>query len=134
MKKIAVAVTGSVAAVKTPQLIRELEKKGFTVEAVLSEAARKIITPQVIHWACGRKPVTELTGELEHVKLCGLEGEADALLIYPATSNTISKIASGIDDTPVTTYAATALASGTKIIIAPAMHQSMYDNPYVAEN
>ncbi len=132
--KVVVGVTGSVAAVRTPELVRELRRRGFEVECVMSRSAQEILNPNVLEWATGKKVITELTGAVEHVRLLGIDGEAPVLLISPATSNTISKIASGIDDTPVTTMAATALGSGKKIIIAPAMHESMYKNPFVTKN
>jgi phosphopantothenoylcysteine decarboxylase/phosphopantothenate--cysteine ligase len=133
-KKVVVAVCGSVAAVRVPELVRELARQGFDVECAMTDAARNIIHPNVLEWASGKPVVTEITGACQHVRLCGVKGEASVLLICPATSNTISKIACGIDDTPVTTMAATALASRTKIIIVPAMHQSMYENHFVKEN
>ncbi len=132
--KVVVAVTGSVAAVRVPELVRELRRKGHDVECVMSRAAHDILNPKVLHWASEKPVIVEITGAVEHVKLLGICGSADVLLICPATSNTISKIASGIDDTPVTTMAATALGCGKKIMIVPAMHQSMYDNPFVFEN
>jgi len=134
MAKIVVGVCGSVAAVRTPELVRELVRQGNDVECVMSKASKGIIHPDVLHWASGKPVVTKLTGDVEHVRLLGLQGEADLYLICPATSNTLSKIASGIDDTPITTMAATALGSKTPIIIVPAMHQSMYQNPFVVEN
>lgn len=129
-----VGVSGSVAAVRTPELVRELVRQGYDVECVMSEAAHNIIHPYVLEWASQRKVIVRLTGLVEHVRLLGVGGEAAALIISPATSNTISKIACGIDDTPVTTMAATALGCGRKVIIVPAMHQSLYDNPFVSEN
>jgi phosphopantothenoylcysteine decarboxylase / phosphopantothenate---cysteine ligase len=132
--KVVVAVTGSVAALRTPELVREMKRRGYAIECVMSESAFQIINPKVLEWASGEKVITELGGAVEHVRLLGIDGEADALLISPSTSNTICKIASGIDDTPVTTMAATALGSGKKVLIAPAMHESMYRNPFVSEN
>ena len=55
-------------------------------------------------------------------------------LIAPATANTVSKIAAGIDDTTVTTFATTAIGEGKKIMVVPAMHESMYRHPKVLEN
>lgn len=134
MKKVVFAITGSVAATRCAEIARELTRSGVSVECVMSEAATHIIHPDLMHWACGRQVITHLTGDIEHVRLLGLEGEADMLLICPATSNTISKIACGIDDTPVTTMAATALGSKRRILVAPAMHESMYLNPFVSKN
>ncbi|MFH1404109.1 MAG: flavoprotein [Candidatus Altiarchaeota archaeon] len=134
MTKIVVGVCGSVAAVRVPELVRELVRQGIEVECAMSENAWNIIHGNVLEWSSGKPVISEITGAVEHVRLCGLEGEASVLLVCPATSNTISKVACGIDDTVITTLAATALASKTKIIVVPAMHQSMYENPFVKEN
>lgn len=134
MKKIVLGVCGSVAAIESPKIARELVRKGFDVECVMSKAAKKIIHPDVLEWASGNRVVTKLTGDVEHVRLCGVDGEASLLLICPATANTISKIACGIDDTPITSFATTAIGSGIPVVIVPAMHLSMYQNPFVAAN
>src|SRR5438876_372185 len=62
------------------------------------------------------------------------QGHVDLVLVAPATANTIGKLASGIDDTPVTTVAATAIGSRIPVVIAPAMHEPLYDHPLVQEN
>lgn len=134
MPAIVLGVCGSVAAVRVPELARELSRRNFSVHCAMSEAAKGIINPNVLEWASQNRVITALSGMVEHVQLLGVGGKADLLLICPATSNTISKIACGIDDTTITTMAATALGSGKKIIIVPAMHISMYDNPFVKEN
>jgi phosphopantothenoylcysteine decarboxylase/phosphopantothenate--cysteine ligase len=134
MSHITIGVCGSVAAVRVPELVRELKRRGFEVQCVMTKAAKLILHPYVLEWASENPVIEEITGAVEHVKLCGIEGKTNLLLICPATSNTISKIANGIDDTPVTTFAATALGCKKKIAIVPAMHQSMYDNPFVKEN
>lgn len=134
-KQIVLCVTGSVAAVKSPEIARELMRRGAEVYAVMSKNAQKIIHPYLMEWATGNPVVTELTGKIEHVALAGEhEAKADLVLIAPATANTISKIAAGIDDTTVTTVASTALGSQTSIVIVPAMHQSMYRHQIVKEN
>jgi len=134
-RKIALCITGSVAAVKCPEIARELMRHGTEVYTVMSAMAQKIIHPYLMEWATGNEVVTELTGKIEHVMLVG-EGadKADLVLIAPATANTISKIACGIDDTPVTTVVSTAFGSATSIMIVPAMHESMYRHPVVTEN
>jgi phosphopantothenoylcysteine decarboxylase/phosphopantothenate--cysteine ligase len=133
-KLVVLGVTGSIAAVETVKLARELVRRGAQVVAVMSPAATKIIHPNALEFATGRQPVVELTGSIEHVRYVGVDGEADLLLIAPSTANTISKIANGVDDTPVTTFASTALGSGKPIIIVPAMHESMMQNRAVLEN
>ncbi|NOY11713.1 MAG: bifunctional phosphopantothenoylcysteine decarboxylase/phosphopantothenate--cysteine ligase CoaBC [Archaeoglobi archaeon] len=132
-KKIVLGVTGSIAAIEAVKLARELVRRGAEVHAVMSEAAQKIIHPYALEFATDNRVVTEITGMIEHVEFLGVDGSADLLLIAPATANTIAKIAAGIDDTPVTTMATTALGSGKSIIIAPAMHESMINNPAVVE-
>ncbi|MBZ3936089.1 bifunctional phosphopantothenoylcysteine decarboxylase/phosphopantothenate--cysteine ligase CoaBC [Methanimicrococcus blatticola] len=133
-KTIVIGVTGSIAAVETVKLARELIRYGATVYAVMTDAARQIIHEDALHYATGNPVMTKLTGRVEHVEFFGSKGAADLFLIAPATANTISKIAAGIDDTPVTTFATTAIGEGKKVMIVPAMHESMYRHPKVLEN
>lgn len=133
-KTIILAVCGSIAAVEAVKLARKLIRHGADIYPVITEAAQGIIHPNALEFAAGRKPVSQLDGSVQHVDLCGSSGRADLLLIAPATANTISKMACGIDDTPVTTFATTALGSGIPIMVAPAMDVSMYDHPIVGEN
>lgn len=133
-KTIVLGVTGSIGAVKTVELARELIRNGAEVHAVMTEAATHILHPDALHYATGNPAITELGGRVEHVEFCGLKGRADLLLIAPATANTIGKIAYGIDDTPVTSFVTTALGSGVPVMVVPAMHESMFRHPAVAEN
>jgi len=133
-KTIVLGITGSIAAVRCIELARELRRHGAAVHAVMSASALKIIHPQAMHYATGNRVITDITGEVQHVELCGIGGKASIFLIAPCTANTIGKLAHGIDDTPVTTFATTAFGSGIPIMIMPAMHVSMYDNPIVIEN
>jgi len=105
------------------------------VHAVLSDDAAKLVTPWTMEFATGNPVIEVIDGKVQHVSLLGVtQGKADLLLIAPSTANTISKIACGIDDTPVTTMATTAIGSGTPVMIAPAMHLAMYQNPFVMSN
>ena len=133
-KTVVLAVTGSIAAVETVKLAHALRRRGATVQAVMTEAAAGIVHPDALTYATGRPAITRITGIVEHVLYCGEGGAADLLLIAPATANTIGKIACGIDDTPVTTFATTALGRGMPMVVVPAMHESMYRHPGVAEN
>lgn len=133
-KTIVLGVTGSIAAVRTVELARELIRHGAHVIPVMSRDAQKILHPYALEFATGVKPITEITGQVEHVTLMGRgSGKADLLLIAPATGNTVSKMALGIDDSPVTTFFATA-AAANPVIVAPAMHDTMYDNPVLIAN
>jgi phosphopantothenoylcysteine decarboxylase/phosphopantothenate--cysteine ligase len=134
-RRIILGVSGSIAAIEVPRIARELIRHGADVRAVTSPEASRMVTPEVLAFATGHPPVTQLTGEVEHVTLLGPgEGQADLLLIAPATANTISKIAHGIDDTPVTSFASVALGGGVPILLAPAMHAHMGQNPALKEN
>ncbi len=133
-KTIVLGVTGSIGAVKVVELARELIRNGAKVNAVMTDAARHILHPDALHYATGNSVITEIGGRVEHVEFCGLKGRADILLIAPATANTIGKIASGIDDTTVTSFASTALGAGIPLMLVPAMHESMYKHPALVEN
>ncbi|MBD3193751.1 MAG: bifunctional phosphopantothenoylcysteine decarboxylase/phosphopantothenate--cysteine ligase CoaBC [Candidatus Lokiarchaeota archaeon] len=137
-KTICMCLTGSVAIISAPIIARELMRRGAEVIAVMTHSATELITPQMMHWATGNLAISKLTGAVEHVYLAGERpravGQADLILVCPATANTISKIATGIDDTPVTTVVTTAFGSSTPIIIVPAMHESMFRHPILKEN
>jgi phosphopantothenoylcysteine decarboxylase/phosphopantothenate--cysteine ligase len=130
---VALGVTGSIAAVKTVELAHELRRQGASVRAVVTDSATGIIHPWAVEFATDNEVVTELTGAVEHVELCGVEGWADVFLIAPATANTVGKIAAAIDDSTVTTCATTALGADVPVVIAPAMHEPMYDHPGVLD-
>jgi len=133
-KKIVLGVTGSIAAVKTVELARELIRHGADVYGVMSEAATEIIHPYTLHYATGHDVITKLMGNIEHVEFLGMEGSADLFIIAPCTANTLNKIAGGVSDTPVTAFATTAFGSGIPIIVVPAMHETMYKNPILIAN
>lgn len=133
-KKIVLGVTGSIAAVKTVELARELIRHGADVYGVMSEAATEIIHSYTLHYATGHEVITKLMGNIEHVEFLGMEGTADLFIIAPCTANTLNKIATGVSDTPVTAFATTAFGSGIPVIIVPAMHESIYKSPVLIEN
>ncbi|MEF8779366.1 MAG: bifunctional phosphopantothenoylcysteine decarboxylase/phosphopantothenate--cysteine ligase CoaBC [Haloferacaceae archaeon] len=128
---VALGVTGSIAAVKVVELAHELRRQGAEVRAVMTPAAGDIVHPWAVEFATESEVVTELTGSVEHVELCGRDGWADVLLVAPMTANTAGKIAAAIDDTPVTTCATTALGAKLPVVAVPAMHAPMYDHPGV---
>ena len=114
-KTIILAVTGSIAAVETLKLARELIRHDAEVIPVMTPAATRIIHPDALWFATGKKPIVDLTGKTEHIYYCGdVKDHADVLLIAPCTANTISKITHGIDDTTVTTFATTAIGATCK--------------------
>jgi len=133
-KRIVVGVTGSIAAVRIVDLIRDLLRRGAKVHCTMSPAAQQILHPYALEYASSHPVIAEITGRVEHVEFCGVGGKADLLLIAPATANTIGKMACGIDDTPVTTFATTAIGSGKPVVLVPAMHEAMYRHSAVLKN
>ena len=130
-QKIALCITGSVAAVKCQELARELMRHGADVRVVMTPDATRLITPQLMHWATGNPVVSELTGKLEHVELATW---ADLVLVAPATANTLSKVACAIGDTPVTSVISVAMGLGKLVAMVPAMHGSMYSHKLLQNN
>ncbi|HDR73246.1 MAG TPA: bifunctional phosphopantothenoylcysteine decarboxylase/phosphopantothenate--cysteine ligase CoaBC [Methanoculleus sp.] len=131
-RTVVLGITGSIAAVETVLLAHALRRRGAAVQGVMSTAAAGILHPDAVAYATGRPAITRCTGMVEHVAFCGIAGEADVLLIAPCTANTLCKMAHGIDDTPVTTFATTAIGRGMPVIVVPAMHHSMFRHPGVA--
>jgi len=124
-RKIFLGMTGSIACVECVKLARHLIRHEADVVAVMSGEACRFVSPETMKFATGREVITQLSGMTEHTQ------EGDMLLIAPCTANTISKIALGIADNAVTTFA---LAFQGKIMIAPSMHLSMYENEITKEN
>lgn len=134
-RKIVLGVTGSIAAVEDVKLCRELIRHGAEVHVVMSKDAQTIIHPWALEFATGRPVTTQIDGRVQHVSFCGdVPDRCDLMLIAPATANTISKIAMGVDDTPVTTFATTALGGGIPVMVVPAMHGTMMNHRIVQEN
>ena len=134
-RKVALLVSSSVASFKAPEIARELMRHGADVHVVVTPATEKMVGSDLLEWATGNRVVKELTGKLEHIALAGNSStRVDLVLVSPATANTIGKLASGIDDTAVTTVAATAIGSKIPVLVAPAMHEPLYDHPIVREN
>jgi phosphopantothenoylcysteine decarboxylase/phosphopantothenate--cysteine ligase len=133
-KKIVLCITGSVAAYRAVDLARLLMRHNADVHAVMTEStASMLLNPEIMKWATGNDVVTKLTGDLEHIILADY-GMSDLIIVYPCTANTLGKAAAGIDDTPVTSILSVALGSRIPIIVAPAMHEAMYDNIFVQQN
>ena len=132
-KRIVIGITGSIAAFKSADLASRLTKLGADVNAILTEAGEKFISPLSIQSVSGKKAFTEqdLWGGEGHVVHINLAHTADLLVIAPATANTIAKLANGIADNLLTV---TVLAATCPIIIAPAMDGGMYKNAITQKN
>lgn len=132
-KRIVLCVAGSIAAYKAIELARLLMRHGADVTCVTSNAATKLIQPDYFKWATGNEVITKLTGELEHIRLADYN-QSDLIIVYPATANTLGKLANGIDDTPISTVLTVGFGSKIPILMCLAMHDSMYGNSAVKKN
>lgn len=133
-KRIVLCIAGSVAAYKAIELARLLMRHGCSsVTCVATKAATRLIRPAYLKWATGNDVITDLTGDMEHIRLADY-GRSDIVIVYPATANTIGRLANGMDDAPVSTVLTVALGSRIPIVVCPAMHESMYENPAVMRN
>jgi len=132
-RKIVLCVAGSVAAYKAIELARLLMRHGADVTCVTSDAVTRLVQPDYFKWATGNEVITKLTGELEHIKLADYN-QSDLIIVYPATANTLGKLANGIDDTPISTVLTVGFGSKIPILMCLAMHAAMYDNVAVKKN
>ncbi|HPR42105.1 MAG TPA: bifunctional phosphopantothenoylcysteine decarboxylase/phosphopantothenate--cysteine ligase CoaBC [Candidatus Methanofastidiosa archaeon] len=127
-KKVGLCVTGSIAAIETVKLARELRRHGADVYPLMSQAAKDIINPNSLSFATGHEVIDKITGNVEHVMLAGdRDTKLDLILVCPCTKNTLSKIAMGISDTPPTLLVATGL-SHIPVMLIPTMHQTMFES------
>ena len=129
---IVLGITAGIAAYKTPQLIRLLIKKEHNVKVILTENAKEFVTPLTLS-TVSKSPVLTNFSSPEgnwhsHVELALW---ADAMLIAPATANTIGKMAHGVCDNLLL---ATYFSAKAPVFIAPAMDLDMYAHPTVTEN
>ena len=134
-KHLLLCVTGSIAAVETVKLVREFMRSGADVTVAMTDCASRIIHPEALWFASGKKVITALDGDVQHVSLCGSKDDGvDIVLVAPCTANMISKLATGVCDDAVSTILVTSLGSGKPIVIAPGMHGSMWSNKVISEN
>src|SRR5512136_1597712 len=132
-KHILLGVTGSIAAYKAAELASKLTQAGAQVDAILTPAAEKFLTPLTFQSVTGRKAFTDadLWGGQAHILHVGLGQEADLLVIAPCTANTLGKLAHGIADNLLTI---TALAARCPLLAAPAMDVGIYTHPATQDN
>jgi phosphopantothenoylcysteine decarboxylase/phosphopantothenate--cysteine ligase len=128
-KSVLLGVTGGAAAYKAVDVIRRLREEGASVTVIMTEAAKKFITPLTLEIASQNKVYSNLFSDpMAHIML---PNHADIMVIAPATANTIAKFARGIADNLLSTCL---LSFMGKIVIAPSMNWRMYENPIVQEN
>jgi phosphopantothenoylcysteine decarboxylase/phosphopantothenate--cysteine ligase len=137
--RVTVGVTGGIAAYKIPELVRDLQKQALDVHVVMTESAQHFVQPLTFAALTGHKVITGLwdaadapgadaASAIEHMD----EAQTtDALVVAPATANTLAKFAHGIADDFLTTLY---LATKAPVIVAPAMNVNMWEHPATRAN
>ena len=128
-QRIALLVTGSIAAMKAPLIARTLRRQGAEVVAFTSQEALRYTTVDALEWSTTNPVVTKLTANAEHLSD---EHPFAAYVVAPATYNTINKMRFGIADGVITATLGSAIGkmerSKTKVLIAPTMHGSLHNS------
>ncbi|WP_294494246.1 bifunctional phosphopantothenoylcysteine decarboxylase/phosphopantothenate--cysteine ligase CoaBC [uncultured Ruminobacter sp.] len=132
-KFIIVGVTGGIAAYKAAYLVRALKKQGADVQVIMTEAAKSFITELTMQALSGHPVLSETlkpqsNSGIEHIEMAA---KADAIIIAPATANTLARIRAGMANDLLT---AIVLAATCPIYVAPAMNENMWKNPITQDN
>jgi phosphopantothenoylcysteine decarboxylase/phosphopantothenate--cysteine ligase len=137
--KIALGVTGGVAAYKAADLVRRLQQEKLDVQVVMTRAAREFVAPLTFAALTGQKVITEMFGAddaapanvesaIEHIAVAQ---RIDLLLVAPATADILAQFAHGVaSDFLSTLYVATK----APVVVAPAMNVNMWEHPATREN
>jgi phosphopantothenoylcysteine decarboxylase/phosphopantothenate--cysteine ligase len=130
-KRILLGVSGSIAAAKAADLASRLTKAGARVDAILTVAAARFVTPLTFQSLTGRPALHDLWSDEAHVLHVSLADGADLLVVAPATADILAKLAHGLADDLLTV---TALAARCPLLVAPAMDGGMFSHPAVQAN
>lgn len=130
-KKVLLGITGSIAAYKSLQIVRELKAAGAEVQVVLTPTAHRFVPPLTLQIFSGRPVYTDLFDPHNEVIHLSLAQDADLVLIAPATAHFIAKMAAGLADDLLTNLL---LADTPQVFIAPAMDFGMWEHPTVQQN
>lgn len=130
-RRIVVAVTGGVAAFKAAYLVRRLIEQGAEVRTVMTRTATQFIGPATLAALSGHAPVTSLFGDDSVSPHTELAQWAEVIVVAPATTATIARLAHGISEDAVS---ATVVAARCPVVIAPAMHTEMWEYPATQRN
>jgi phosphopantothenoylcysteine decarboxylase/phosphopantothenate--cysteine ligase len=137
--KIALGVTGGVAAYKAAELVRRLQQEKLDVQVIMTRAAQEFIAPLTFAAITGQKVITDMFRDagagpanvesaIEHIAVAQ---RIDLLLVAPATADILGKLAHGIADDFLTTLY---LATKAPVIVAPAMNVNMWEHAATREN
>ncbi len=133
MSKILLIVTGSIAAVKVPDLVRRAKEQGHDVTCVLTRSAARFVTAESLAYLSGNKVHEHLFDPEDETGMAhiNLSRENDVILVAPATADFLAKMAHGLcDDLASNIY----MASDKPVVAAPAMNTRMYEHPATKRN
>src|SRR5580692_7961880 len=136
--RVALGVSGGVAAYKAAELVRKLQQEGIDVRVVMTKSAQEFVAPLTFAALTGQKVITEMFGTetaganvesaIEHIAVAQ---RIDLLVVAPATANVIAKMARGVADDFLTTLY---LATTAPVVVAPAMNVNMWEHAATQEN
>lgn len=131
--RVVLGVSGGIAAYKAPELVRRLQDAGAEVRVILTPNAARFVSPLSLAAVSNHGVILDQWGDSGHggVDHIELARWAELLLIAPATANILAKLATGIADDALSTYA---LAHRGRLLVAPAMNTFMLQHPTVQEN
>ena len=135
-RRILLGITGGIAAYKTPELVRELVRRGAEVHVVMTESAQQFVTPLSLEVVSGHPVGTSLwqtqeSGENREIHHTEAGRYADAIVVAPATANFLGKAANGLANDLLDNIL---LASTCPVLVCPSMNVNMYDNDVVTKN
>src|SRR5438309_5275627 len=136
--KVALGVSGGIAAYKAAELVRLLQDRGIRVQVVMTRAAQEFVRPLTFAALSGEKVITDLFGSgaeepnidsaVEHIAVAQ---SIDALVVVPATADVLAKFAQGLATDFLTTLF---LATKAPVVVAPAMNVNMWEHPATQAN
>lgn len=129
--RLALGVTGSIAAYKAVGLLRALAREGAIVSVVMTQAATRFVTPLTFEVLSGRRVATDLFESHEEMAHLAIPGQAHAMVVAPATANFLAKAALGLADDLLSTML---LNARCPVIVAPAMDGDMWTHPTVVHH
>ncbi|MFZ5765065.1 MAG: bifunctional phosphopantothenoylcysteine decarboxylase/phosphopantothenate--cysteine ligase CoaBC [Thermodesulfobacteriota bacterium] len=132
-KNIVCGVSGSIAAYKVCDWVRDLKKSGADVQVVMTKAATKFVSPLTFAALSGNRVHGHLFAleDQEKIPHISLARSADLILVAPATAQTIARLASGLADDLLS---AVVLASSARVVVCPAMNSGMYLHAATQDN
>lgn len=130
-RRLVLGVSGGIAAYKAVYLARRLIEAGAEVRTVMTAGALRFVGEQSLSAITGHRAVTSLFGDVAVSPHTELAGWAEVVVVAPATSNILAKVANGLSDDALT---ATVAAFDGPVVMAPAMHTEMWQQPACRRN